>query len=116
MPFKINGTTITLQPTSHRWVNRDQMAIDGNQHPAYPGIRSYELKWELISASDWNQLQGFFNTVGVTGSVVATLPKFADSTYNFFDYTGCVLSEPQVNDYFEEHVSDVILVVSRIRT
>ena len=116
MTYKINGTAITLQPTSGNWVNREIAGYTGNQNPIYPGLRSYELSWDIIEESDLYQLQGFFNGITASGSVVAELPKYADATYNFFAYTGCMLNEPQIGPFFEQHPMQAKLLISRIRT
>lgn len=115
MAYKINGTTITLQPTEGNWVNRERVAVDGNQHPIYPALREFELKWDLVSASEFNQLLGFFNAVGTTGTAVVTLPKYGNASWLFYDYSGCVLSEPELGAYFETYGQSVKLLVSRIR-
>ena len=117
MTYKIGGTEITTQPTSGRWIPKQPIGIDGNGHAIYPGVREYELKWQLVNISDYNQLVGFFNSIGNTGTVVVDLPQFGAATYTFYSYSGCVLREPEANQYFAgAGQQDVLLVVSNIRT
>ena len=116
MTYKINGTSITLQPESGEWADRNQIGIDGNGHAIYPSLREFQMKWSFMSASEFNQLKGFFDAVGTTGSAVVSLPKYGDTTYNFYDYSGCVLREPEAGEDFEQYVSGVQLLVVKIYT
>lgn len=114
MPYAINGTSLTAQPESGEWKDRESIGIDGNGRPIYPGPREFEMKWGLISISDWQQLRTFFQAVGATGTVVASLPQYGASSWTFYSYSGCVLKEPQVGQYFEEYITDARLIVSKI--
>jgi hypothetical protein len=116
MTYKINGTTIALQPTTGRWNNRDSIGVDGNGHAVYEGVREFEMEWGFMTASQYNELVGFFSTIGHTGTAVVDLPKFGAPSYSFYSYTGCVLREPELGEFFEEHVSSVRLLVVKIRT
>jgi hypothetical protein len=116
MTYKISSTELSTQPTSGRWVQRNSLGISGSGHEVYSGVREYELRWQLISTADYNQLQGFYNTVGTTGTVVVDLPKYGDSSYGFYSYTGCVITEPYAADYFSTYQLDVLLVVRNIVT
>lgn len=114
--FAFNGTNLTLQPTETRWGERESYGIDGAGHPIYPNVRTFEMTWQLISASDLSQLVNFFNIVSSTGTVVADLPKWGDVQYLFYGYSGCTLSEPVVSTHFAEHTQDVKLLILNIRT
>lgn len=114
--YKINGVEITMQPTSGRWEARDELGIDGAGHPIYPGLREFELRWNAMSPSEANQLQGFFNAIQNTGTCVVDLPQYAASTYTFFSYTGCTLREPNWSNYFAQNLTDCTLLVTNIRT
>lgn len=116
MTFKINGTEITVQPTAHHWVSRKALGIDGAGHPVYPATREYELRWDLVYQSQINQLQNFFATVVTTGTAVVDLPEYGASSYAFKSYTGCVLSEPSMGDYFTQHATNVTLLITNIIT
>lgn len=116
MTYAVNGTTITTQPETGKWSERDELGRDGNGRPIYVGPREFEMKWGLLSMSEWLQLQTFFSSVGATGTAVVALPQYGASSYQFYSYSGCILSEPTVGVYFEEHVSDVRLIVNKITT
>jgi hypothetical protein len=115
MAIKINGTEITLQPSTHGWVPKTLLGTGGAGHPFYTAVQQYELNWELISPSDLNQVIGFFNSIGVTGTAVVELPQYGATTYTFFAYSGCVLNQPEVSQFFEQHTTNVKLLVSNIR-
>jgi len=114
--YAINGTDITLPPTSGRWLPKEPLGIDGNGRAIYSGVRQFELEWQLISPSEYYQLQTFFDAVGNTGTVVVDLPKYGASSYIFYSYTGCVLREPETGQYFTENQLDAFLLITNIRT
>jgi hypothetical protein len=114
MTYKIGGTEFTLQPTTGRWLPRDQLGIDGNGHPVYSPFHGFEIRWEVISPSQFNQIQNFFSAVNNTGTAVVDLPRYAFTSYSFFSYSGCVLSEPQMEEYFDQYHTNVVLLVSKI--
>lgn len=114
--YAFNGTVIALQPSSGRWVQRESVGIDGAGHPVYPSVRDFEITWDLISVEDLQQINNAYASVGNTGTVVVDLPKYGDSQYNFYSYSGCTLQEPQYDMYFERHVQSVRLLVMNIRT
>jgi hypothetical protein len=116
MPFKLNGTELTHQPTEARWLPRDAIAFDGNGHAIYPSIREFEMRFALLSPAEYNQMMSVFNSVGATGTAVVTLPQFGAATYTFYDYSGCVLQEPVAQEYFAQHQTSITLLISRIRT
>lgn len=116
MTFKINGTELLIQPTSHGWLNRETLGIDGAGHPIYPSVREYELEFQLTSPSGYSQMQDFYDQISVTGSCVVELPRYGFSTYTFFAYSGCNLREPEFRQYFAEHVGEITLLVTNIRT
>jgi len=116
MTYKINGTAISIQPTSGRWMPRDNLGIDGNGHMVYSAVREFELKWQLTDAALFDQLQTFFESVNNTGTAVVDLPYYTSGSYSFYSYSGCVLREPEMGTYFTEHHQDVFLLITNIRT
>ena len=116
MPFKINGVEFPIPPTSFRWSPKVVLGITGDGHSVYPGVREFEMRWGILDATGTNQLQSFFNSVSVTGMVAVELPKYADPGYNFYAYSGCTLREPEFGDFFNEHIQNILLVVTNIRT
>lgn len=114
--YAINGSNLLLQPSTGRWVQRDSFGMDGAGHEIYPAVRDFELQWDLIDVGDLQQINNDYNAVGSTGTIVADLPKYGDSQYNFYSYSGCTLSEPQYDAYFERYVQSVRLVIHNVRT
>lgn len=115
MPHRINGVDIACPETSG-WISREDLGNDGNGRPIYPRFRNYELKWGLMSLADYKQIQDYYNVQAQTGTLVVDLPQYGGSAYTFFSYTGCIIKEPAYGEYFNEYYSDVVLVVTRIRT
>lgn len=113
--FAINGTALSIQPTKHNWIKRSSVGIDGGGHGIYPALSQYQLQWDYMSASEFTQLLTFYNSFGITGTAVASLPKYNDSTYEFYAYSGCVVDEPGFDNFFENHYENVVLLISSIR-
>lgn len=116
MTYKINGTELELQPTLGNWLPRENIGIDGNGHPIYSAYRQFQIQWDLISPTGTQQLQNFFASVNNTGSAVVDLPQYGAGAYQFYAYTGCVLQEPEWNVYFNEYITRVTMLITRIRT
>jgi len=116
MTYKINGTELIIQPTTGRWFPRAQAGIGGDGHAIYVGVREYELRWQVESASGYNQLMNYFDAINPTGTAVVDLPQFGHSAHTFFSYSGCVLREPEAGVYFSESHTTVILLVTNIVT
>ena len=114
--YRINGTELTMQPTSGRWLPRTELGIDGLGHSIYSAVREFEMRFNLQSPDEYNQLITFFNGHQPSGTVVIDLPRFGYSIYDFFSYTGCVIREPEMSNYFNENHTEVLLLVSNIRT
>lgn len=114
--FAFNNTNLTLQPTSGKWDARSSYGIDGQGHPIYSAVRSFELSWQLISPSDLNQILGYYNLVGNTGTVTACLPQWGASTYTFTNYSGTTLQEPEVGEFFQGFYQSVKMLILNVRT
>jgi hypothetical protein len=121
--YKINGTVLLLQPTSGKWLDREKIGIDGNGVPVYSAYRSFELAWDLVDEESLYQLQTYWETMLVTGSIVADLPNYKSHVYplvsgsfSFHSYSGCVIHEPTFEDFWEYQVGSAKLLISRIRT
>jgi len=116
MTYKINGTEIPTQPTTGRWMPRNQLGISGSGHSIYSGIREFELRWQLIDPETSNNLQSWFNDISATGTAVVDLPYHLSGTNYFVPYSGCVLREPELGSYFNGYVQNLLLIVSKIVT
>ena len=114
--FAVSGVNFNLPPTEHNWINRESKGISGEGRPIYPAVRQYNLNWVLVSATDFTQLVGFYNQVRNSGTVVVDLPRYAVDPYQFISYTGCTLQEPSFGKFFEGYYSDVVMLVTKVRT
>ena len=114
MTYKIDGTELNLQPTSGRWIENTSYGIDGRGHPVYSSLREFEISWDLIDIDDLDQIYSFYETCVLSGGSVVELPKYSYSSYSFYAYTGCVLYEPTVEQYFQEYVTNVRLLIAHI--
>lgn len=115
--LKINGTSLPLQPTSHRWVDREQIGTDGNARAIYTAFRDYELKWDLLDADQFNTMNNYFLSIGQTGTANVDLPQYPPvGVYQFRTYSGTVLREMTYGEYFENYYKDVKMLIVRIRT
>ena len=114
--YAINGTNLTLQPTTGRWLPREARGVDGNGHAIYPGVREFEMTFILSDPSDYDQILTYYEATGNTGTVVIDLPQFGAASYVFYSYSGCVLREPEIGRYFSTYHTDVIMLATKIRT
>jgi len=114
--YKINSTEFLMQPTSGRWMPRSELGVQGDGHAVYSGVREFEMRFNLQDPSEYYQLINWFNGHQPSGTVVVDLPQFGANIYNFYSYSGCVIREPEMNEYFNENHTDVLLLVTNIRT
>ncbi len=115
--FGFNGVTLTYQPTSHNYISREPIGIDGNGHAVYPALREFEITWDFLTIEEFNNLYGYFLATGATGTVVSSLPQWPPvGVYQFRNYSGTVLREPTASEFYENYVKDVKLLIVRILT
>lgn len=113
--YRINDTDLFIQPTYGRWLNRELIDVDGNGHPVYSPYYSFEMQWNLSSMDEIHQLQDFFDALGRTGTASIDLPRYAYDPYTFRTYSGTVLQEPTYDNYYSEHLTNVTLMITKIR-
>ena len=113
--YGINATAFTLQPSQGQWEEKSSIGTDGSGHPIYPAHGEFTLTWGIMSTSEFKQLNDFYNIVSNTGTVVTELPKWGDTDYIFYSYSGTVLSRPVAGAYFSTYVTNVKLSISKIR-
>lgn len=116
--YGINGTEFILQPSEGKWVPRNTLAVDGAGHPIYPAVREFELTWDIIDQPTWQQLQGFYNLSGNTGTVVANLPAYGLGDFVFLPFSGTTLGEPEIGGAFialEGYLRQAKMVIMNIR-
>lgn len=114
--YHINNVHLTLQPSKGRWLDREVLGVTGSGHGVYSDFRQFEMSWDIINVSELDQIQGYFNVFGSSGTVSVDLPTYKTSTYGFTTYSGCVIREPTFSEYFEESPTSVSLLVVNIKT
>jgi hypothetical protein len=112
--FCVNNVQFALLPTSGKWVSRSPIGITGDGHEIYGRSREFECRWDLSTQASIFQLNNYFLAIGVTGTVVVSLPEYGAATYEFKNYSGCILSELERSEYFVEHTQDVRLLIRNI--
>lgn len=115
MTYKINGVEI-LQPTSGQWTPRRALGLSGEGRDIYPAVREFRLRWQLMPISDFNQIWSDWEDVSSTGTAVVELPDLEAASYVFREFSGVHLQEPTLSEYFQEHVRNVVLVLTNIKT
>jgi hypothetical protein len=115
--YAINGTDLSLQPSTGQWLGRDILGTDGNGRAIYPNIRSFEMSWDVMPIVDLHQITDL-QEASDTSPLVVDLPRWATgiNDYQFRSYSGTYAEEPVVGQYFEQHVMEVKLVIRNIRT
>jgi hypothetical protein len=114
--YAFGNINLSLPPTTGKWIERTGYGMDGGGHPVYGSVRKFELEWELISPSDAKQIIDVYDSVGNTGTVVSCLPKWGDTNFTFYNYSGTTLQEPEVGTYFQGYIESVKLLILNIRT
>jgi hypothetical protein len=113
--FGVNAVPFPLDPTEHRWVPRTPLGVSGFGHKIYPAVREFEMRFILSTTAEYWQLQQWFQNYS-TGTAIIDLPAYAGSGYYFSRYSGCIVSEPEAGTYFNEHQTEMVLLISNIRT
>lgn len=114
--YAVGNVNFTLQPTKGNWEGRGNLGFDGNGHPIYPSVRSFEIQWDLIHPTDAKQLIDSYNTISNTGTLVFDLPEYGNANYLFKSYSGCTIQEPTFGDYFQGYLMNGKLTINRVRT
>jgi len=97
--YSVNGVDFIDQPSTGKWVPRKSLGYDGYGHPIYPAVYDFELDWDIISPSGFQQLENFYLS-SATGLVVVNLPQYGLNDFVFLPYSGCTLDEISVDTYF----------------
>jgi hypothetical protein len=99
---------------------RPAIDIQGDSRPIYGPVRTVQLRWALTTYEEWASMQDLFDLVQSTGTVVVQLPAFptiTGSAMSYSEYSGCILGEPQVGQFFaESYPESVVLVITNIIT
>lgn len=109
-----NGTILSAQPSEHHWVERDVIGTDGNGVNIYVAPREYELKYDFLDTDQWGEIYNYFLAQNVTGSIVASLPKWNTSPYVMYAYSGTIIREMTYEGWFQNYYQGVRLLIVRI--
>lgn len=111
--YKINGIDFPIQPSSGKWIPKNVLGIDGSGHTVYSGIGQFEITWDMVSVDEYNSLLSLVD-MSNTGTIVAELPKYGAPSWVYYGYTGSIIGEPSIGEYFETYYSNVVLLVTSI--
>lgn len=115
--YAIEGVEFLMRPTKTKWKQRSEIGIDGQGHTIYPAVRDMEVSWNLMHPEDLAQIMNAYNTVQNTGTLAFDLPEYGSPYLQTFKtYSGCIISEPEIGEYFQGWVSDVTLLIYNVRT
>lgn len=106
-----NGTGLMLAPTTAGWSPQDSIGINGQGKSLYPTLREFHMEWNLESQQELYELLTYFSIMS-TGTVTATLPAWNSPVFGYRDYSGTIIRQPEMQEYFaEEYLSQVKLVL-----
>jgi hypothetical protein len=115
--YAVNGVDFSLQPTTGKWIARETFGVDGHGHPIYSPIRSFEVSWQLSHPSDLKQIIDAYNLISTTGTSSFDLPKWGTAILTeFHTYSGCIVDEPILEDYFAGYSQNIRWTIRNIRT
>lgn len=97
--YAVGGVGFIDEPSTGKWLPRKSLGYDGLGHPIYPSVYDFELDWDIMTPSGFQQLENFY-LAGRTGTVVVNLPQYGLNDYVFYEYSGCTLDEIIVDTYF----------------
>ena len=112
--YGYNGTTFTLQPTTGRWM-RTLIDMTGDGHPIYADVLQFDMYWQLTSPEDAWEFHKMYSGTYSGQEVTVSLPEYGYPAYQFHNYSGCAVSEPEYNVYFSEQITEVKQTIYNIR-
>lgn len=116
MPYKLDGVELVTDPLDGHWVDQEVLGIDGNNRSIYSATRMFELVWTLMSPESFNQLFAQWDALSTTGSIVVDLPEIGVDPFVFRSYTGAIVDQPLMGEYFQEHYQKVTMLIRNVRT
>jgi hypothetical protein len=116
MPYKLDGVELVEDPLDGHWVDQEVLGIDGNNRPIYASTRMFEMVWQLMSPESFNQLFDQWDALSTTGSIVVDLPELGVDPFVFRSYTGAIVEQPMMGEYFQGFYDKVTMVIRNVRT
>jgi len=115
MTYRINGTTLLMQPTEGNWVPQQSLGDDGSGHPIYADVTEFEMVFNAMDVVDYRQIQVLQAGMN-TGTVYAELPAYDAAANDVFEvYTGTIIRMPERGKYFQGYVLNCKVVISNVR-
>lgn len=111
--YKLDGVDIQT-PTQMQWRPRRPIDISGEGRSIYAGVYEARMHWRLMSISEFDTIRDAWRSKSATGTIVANLPDIEASSFTFREFSGAHIQEPTVGAYFQEHVENVVLVLTNI--
>jgi hypothetical protein len=111
--YKLNGIDIQT-PSRMQWLPRRPIDFSGEGRTIYPGVYQARLQWRLMAVDDFDTVRDQWKSKSATGTSVVNLPDIDGSSFAFREFSGVHISEPSMGAYFQEHVQNVVLVLTNI--
>lgn len=111
-----NGTGLMLAPTTAGWSPQDSLGINGYGQAIYPSLREFHMEFNLESQGEFYELINYFRQVSTTGTLVATLPAWGTNTFQYRDYSGTIVRQPEMGEYFAEEYPSAVKIILLVRT
>lgn len=116
MPYRMNGTDLDLPPLDGHWVEQEVLGIDGNNRPIYPPTRMFMMVWTMMSPTQFNQIFAEWQSLASTGTIVVDLPELGVDPFVFRSYTGTIVDQPVMGEYFQGYYKQVSMLIRNVRT
>lgn len=116
MPYKLDGVELVTDPLDGHWVDQEVLGIDGNNRPIYPATRMFEMVWSMLSPEMFNQIFDQWQALDTTGSIVVDLPKLGVDPFVFDSFTGAIVDQPIMGEFFQGFYKKVTMLIRNVRT
>ncbi len=116
MPYRLDGVDLITSPLDGHWVDQEVLGVDGNNRRIYPATRMFEMVWTMLSPESFNQIFAQWEALSTTGSIVSELPELGADPFVFRAYTGTIVDQPIMGEYFQEHYLKVTMTIRNVRT
>jgi len=115
--YEINQTETS--PSEGKWI-RKPLDFAGDGWPIYPGTYTFEMKWNFATFQEWLNVQFLFDSLQSSGTTQVRLPVHPASlagsgAFQYWEYSGCVFTEPVTGAYFAEFPSNMTLTILNIK-
>ncbi len=116
MPYRLNGVDLITPPLDGHWVDQEVLGVDGNNRRIYPATRMFEMVWSMLSPETFNQIFDQWLALDTTGSIVSELPELGVDPFVFRAYTGTIVDQPIMGEFFQGFYKKVTMLIRNVRT